>query len=452
LWQVLPIGPTSYGDSPYQNASVYAYNPYFIDFDLLEEEGLLKKKDYEKVDFGDNPLIVDYAKLFLNKMKVLKKAFINKKKLLNEYNAFLLENSYWLDDFSLFSVIKSHNSDKAWNTWEDKYRLRDKEALKLFKTKNNKEINEIKFIQFLFRRQWDMLKAYAKSSNVEIIGDMPIYVAYDSADTWANPELFELDKNLKPINVAGCPPDKFALDGQLWGNPIYNWEKMKNDNYSWWVKRLNASLLMYDIVRIDHFRGFSGYYSIPFVDTTARNGVWIPGPGMALFEELNKAVPNAKIIAENLGFIDEETEKLLEDSGYPGMIIAQFEIANKVVEPFKEGFPVNNVIYTGTHDNQTINSWFEDLTLSEREYVEKECMFDINYRPNLKLIERVFHTAPKWAVIPWQDYLGLKDCEGRMNIPSTLGGNWTYRSKKTDFRPDISKFMRKITAESDRQG
>lgn len=452
LWQVLPIGPTSYGDSPYQNASVYAYNPYFIDFDLLRDAGLLKENDYKDIDFGSNPLKIDYAKLFETKLKVLKKAYSKRKLVQAEFSKFLEENSYWLDEFALFSVIKTHNDDKAWNTWDDKYRLRDKKALDQFKKDNEKEINEIKFIQFLFRMQWNSLKEYANKNNVEIIGDMPIYVAYDSADTWANPELFELNKKLDPINVAGCPPDKFAVDGQLWGNPIYNWAQMKKDKYSWWVSRLKASLDLFDIVRIDHFRGFSGYYSIPFTDTTARNGEWIPGPSMELFDELNKAVPNAQIIAENLGFIDEEAEQLLEDSGYPGMIIGQFEIANKALEPFKAGFAVNNVIYTGTHDNQTINSWFEELTIEEREYVEKECMFDLNYRPNLKLIERVFHTAPKWAVIPWQDYLGLKDCEGRMNIPSTLGGNWTYRAKKTDFRKDISDFMRKITREANRLG
>jgi len=452
LWQVLPIGPTSYGDSPYQNASVYAYNPYFIDFDLLQEDGLLNKSDYESVDFGSDPLRIDYAKLFLTKEKVLRKAYSKRILVENSFKKFSKDNAYWLDDYALFSVIKNHNNNQAWNTWDDKYRLRDAKALSSFKSKFQKEIDEVKFIQFLFKNQWDKLKDYANKNGIEIIGDMPIYVAYDSADTWANPELFELDSNLTPINVAGCPPDKFAVDGQLWGNPIYNWEFMKKDKYTWWVSRLKASLELYDIVRIDHFRGFSGYYSIPFSDTTARNGVWVPGPGMNLFNELNKAVPHANIIAENLGFIDEDTEKLLEDSGYPGMIIGQFEMANKVTEPFKQGFPVNNVIYTGTHDNQTINSWFEELPLTDREYVEKECMFNLSYRPNLKIIERVFHTAPKWVVIPWQDYLGLKDSEGRMNIPSTLGGNWVYRAKKSDFRKDISDFMKKITEESNRLG
>lgn len=450
LWQVLPIGPTSYGDSPYQNASVYAFNPYFIDFDLLVEDGLLAEKDFKDVNFGDNPLRVDYARLFETKYDVLNIAYKNKKLVAAEFKVFSKENSYWLDEFALFSTIKAHNDYNAWDTWEDKYRLRDSEALTIFKKAHKKEIDEVRFVQFLFWRQWSKLKEYANSKNIQIIGDMPIYVAYDSADTWANPELFKLDKKLIPINVAGCPPDEFAVDGQLWGNPIYDWDYMKKNKYSWWVSRLEASLELFDIVRIDHFRGFSGYYEIPFTDNTARNGKWVKGPGMLLFDELNKAMPNAQIIAENLGFIDEDAEQLLEDSGYPGMVIAEFEIGDSFNQPFKNGFNVNNVIYTGTHDNQTTVSWFRELTEEQRKNVEDECMFDLTFRPNLKLIERVFHTAPKFAVIPWQDYLGLSDSDGRMNIPSTLGGNWTYRAQKSDFRKDISDFMKKVTIESNR--
>lgn len=452
LWQVLPIGPTSYGDSPYQSPSVYAYNPYFIDFELLTEQGLLAAEEYENESFGYSSDKIDYRRLFEIKGSILEKAYKNKGLVQKKFDSFKEKNDFWLSEFALYSVIKAQQNYKPWNAWPAPLKLRDKKTIENCKREFSVEIDTQKFIQFLFRQQWDYLKGYANSKGVEIIGDIPIYVAYDSADVWANPELFQLDKHLNPISVAGCPPDSFSADGQLWGNPLYNWDLMKKNNYKWWINRIEKNSELFDITRIDHFRGFAAYFSIPYGDTTAKNGEWVTGPGYDLFAVVNKELPDVKIIAENLGFIDEETEVLLDKCGYPGMVIGQYEFLGQEVNKFQQGFPINNVIYTGTHDNQTILSWFEELSERDQNLVENECMFDFTHKPNLKIIQRIFHTAPAYVVIPFQDYLGLKDFEGRVNIPSTLGINWMYRTSKEDFKVKIQKYMEKITIESNRLG
>lgn len=451
LWQVLPIGPTSFGDSPYQSSSVYAFNPYFIDLDILSKKGLLQKEDYENLDFGCNELDVDYSKLFIVKNSILKKTYEKKDIVQEQFLEFCKENSFWLEDYALFFVIKEFFGNVAWNEWPKEYRLRDKKTLTIFRDKHFDEIETVKFIQYLFYDQWVQLKKYANDKGIEIIGDMPIYVAYDSADVWSYPTRFDLDENLNPIEVAGCPPDDFAEDGQLWGNPLYNWEHMAMNNYSWWVERIKMSMKIFDIVRIDHFRGFAGYFAIKFGEPNARNGVWKKGPGYDLFKAVNEKLPDAKIIAENLGFLDEDVHKLLNQCGYPGMVIAEFEFGDgNSYSPMRGNFSYNNVIYTGTHDNQTIASFYEEQPDEFKDKIDDICSIYFHHKPWLRIIERIFRTEPKFAIVPLQDYLGLLDDEGRMNIPSTLGKNWRYRARLKDFSPRLARYMKQLTIESGR--
>lgn len=449
-WQVLPIGPTSYGDSPYQSASVYAFNPYFIDFDLLQQEGLLDKADYENVCFGTNELDVDYALLFETKTKVLKKAYKNKEKISKEFKAFCQENKSWLDDYSLFMAIKESFGSVAWNEWPNEYRLKDAKTLAIFKEKNAEDIDVCKFIQFLFYRQWMALKKYANDKKIKIIGDMPIYVAYDSSDVWGEPELFYLDSNLDPIDVSGCPPDGFSEDGQLWGNPLYNWEYMKNHGYEWWVKRIKAALTLFDVVRIDHFRGFAGYFAIKFGEKTARHGEWRKGPGYDLFSVINERLPGSEIIAENLGFLDDDVRKLLSQCGYPGMCIAEFEFGDANYSSMRDGFEQNNVIYTGTHDNQTVMSFYNEQPEDYKRFINDICNIKPTDLPNLRIIEKCMYSIPDTCIIPLQDYLGLTDDDGRMNVPSTLGENWRYRCKMEDFDKKLSSYIFHLTVKSSR--
>ena len=451
-WQVLPITPTNYGDSPYQSSSVYAYNPYFIDFDMLNKMGLLYKKDYKKEFYGNNDLDVDYANLFYIKNIVFKRINDRKGKYQKQFEAFKEENKEWLDGYALYEAIKESFGFTAWNTWDLKYKLRDEKTLKKFEREHKDEIENKKLLQFLFYYQWKRLKRYANKKGIKIIGDMPIYVAYDSADVWANPGLFWLDENLNPVKVAGCPPDSFSPDGQLWGNPIYRWDLMKDEHYDWWVKRIGAAFKLFDVVRIDHFRGFAGYFTIPFGDTTAKNGVWVDGPGYELFKAVNEKIPGAPIIAENLGFLDESVHNLLRDCGYPGMYIMQFDFGDGYdYHPLQDGLLPNNVIYTGTHDNQTIQSWYDELNPHLRWCVNQ--YFGIpedGAFANLRIIEGTMKTTPDTCIIPLQDYLGLRDSEGRMNIPSTLGTNWRWRCRLSDYNMELAEYIRKITEESNR--
>ena len=450
-WQVLPITPTNYGDSPYQSSSVYAYNPYFIDFDILNEMGLLRKCEYQNEYYGSNPKDVDYACLFDVKNRVLKRACTRRDLYEKQFKKFCKDNAIWLDGYALYEAIKEFFGNKSWNTWPSEYRLRDEKTLKKFIKEHKEEIEGKKFIQWLFYYQWMNLKEYATEKGVEIIGDMPIYVAYDSADVWANPEMFWLDENLNPVKVAGCPPDAFSPDGQLWGNPLYRWDLMKEANYSWWVSRISKSLELFDIVRIDHFRGFAGYFTIPFGDTTAHNGCWVEGPGYDLFRVINEQLPGAKIIAENLGFLDQSVHDLLDACGYPGMYIMQFDFGNGYdYSPLRDGLKENNVIYTGTHDNQTILSWYNELNDHLTWCVNEYFGITPQDKPHLKIVEGTMKTTPFMCIIPLQDYLGLLDSEGRMNIPSTLGVNWRYRCLRSDFNASLAKYIKKITKDSNR--
>ncbi len=422
-WQVLPVNPTIYGDSPYQSPSAFAGNYYFIDPDTLVKEGLLDKefvKDYERK--GER---VDYGYLFQSREFLLKKAFerfdINAK----DYLRFKSENCFWLDDYALFMSIKEYSANAEWNKWnkEEKFRI-DVTALT---RKYAGSVEFWKFTQYEFYRQFARLKKYANSKGIKIIGDMPIYVAYDSVDVWSAPDNYLLDKDLNPVLVAGVPPDLFSEDGQLWGNPIYDWNKMKKDKFSWWVNRLKVAYKLYDVIRIDHFRGFAGYYVVDSKETTAKNGEWRKGVGKAIFDELEKQLPGAEIIAEDLGVITPDVRRLLKYTGYPGMKVLHFAFGDENSDYLPKNIRTSNcIVYTGTHDNMTTAQWLEELSDSERKLFAKVC------KPRKKdnlcdcLIKTAMSTKADTVIIPMADYMGLGK-EARINAPSTTGDNWTWR-------------------------
>ena len=443
-WQILPIGPTSYGDSPYQSFSTNAGNPYFIDMDILSEEGLLKKSDYSKLDWGKDRKNVDYETIYENRFKVLKIAFEEfKKGDLSEFYDFLQKNERWISNYALFMSIKNENDGKSWLEWEDGLRKRDSHSLWEFKSSHEDDVMFWEFVQFKFFEQWNKLKKYANDNGVSIIGDIPIYVALDSAEVWVYPDLFELDENLVPKAVAGCPPDAFSPTGQLWGNPLYNWDRHREYGFNWWIDRIKSATSLYDVVRIDHFRGFEGYYSIPYGDKTAENGQWLKGPGIELFNAVKNELGDLPIIAEDLGFLTEDVHKLLRDSGFPGMKVLEFAF-----DPREESnylpytYNSNSVVYVGTHDNNTVLGWIDELDEDTLEFCKKyiDSEDDIVW----KLIKTAMASVSDTAIIQMQDYLELGS-EARMNTPSVLGGNWQWRMGKNDLTDKLAKKIADIT-------
>lgn len=437
-WQVLPLVGTSYGDSPYQSFSTFAGNPYFIDLDMLVEEGLIKTAECEAFDWGDEPSCVDYEKIYISRYSALKLAFERSHHRDNPaYIAFVEENSWWLDDYSLFMAIKNFFLGVSYCKWSDGIRRREQAEMDKYRKLLVPDIELYNFIQFKFFEQWNKLKAYANANDVKIIGDLPIYVALDSADTWSMPELFLFDDELKPVQVAGCPPDDYAKTGQLWGNPIYDWPMHKKTGYDWWVKRIDAATKMYDTVRIDHFRGFVQYYSIPADDKTAENGVWVEGPGIDLFNTVKEKLGKCSIIAEDLGFITPSVRKLLKQTGYPGMKVLQFGLyhnSDSDYLPYK--YERNTVCYTGTHDNPTTVGWLEKCKPRDRKFIRS--YVNKNGRLTAYDIINLGMSSPSELMIaPMQDYLELDD-SARMNIPSTIGGNWTWRMGETDFTTELA--------------
>ena len=424
-WQILPLSPTSYGDSPYQSFSVYAGNPYFIDFETLKREGLIKKSDYEDIKWQDNDHQVNYSIIYNNCFKVLRQAYKTyKRDISKRYKTFVEKNSSWLDDYALFMALKFKNNGKPWYEWDKKLAMRDSNALKKASEELEKETEFFKFIQYKFFRQWSNLKKYANDKGVEIIGDMPIYVSYDSVEAWVSPELFQFDKHKKPKDVAGCPPDDFAVTGQLWGNPLYDWEYHKKTGYKWWIDRLRFSASIYDIVRIDHFRGFESYYAVPYGDETAENGEWRKGPGAELFKAAEKALGKLNIIAEDLGFITEDVYKMLADVGYPGMKILQFAFGeDSANEHLPHNFTSSNCIaYTGTHDNETLKGWVSSQSSDTLKY----CMAYLGVKKKKdipkNIIKQTWASVAQTAIAQMQDFLN-SDASARMNTPSTLGNN-----------------------------
>ena len=428
-WQLLPVGQTSYGDSPYQSFSSFAGNPYFIDLDDLAADGLLKPEEYQGLDWGADPQKVDYALLYETRYPVLQKAV---KRLLAappaDYAAFLAENAAWLDNYALFMALKGENGGKAWSRWPEDERLRRPDALAAAEKRLAGELDFWRGVQYLFFTQWDALKALANLNGISIIGDLPIYVALDSADVWADPKQFQLDKDLNPVEVAGCPPDAFTADGQLWGNPLFDWEGMKEDGYAWWLRRIGFQFRLFDVLRIDHFRAFDAYYAIPFGDKTARNGKWKPGPGLDFFKTVNKTLGRREIIAEDLGFLTETVRKLLRDTKFPGMKVIQFgfDPVNRDSEYLPHRFNRNCVVYAGTHDNETIEGWLANTTPAVRGYAKR--YFQLTRREGWAwgVMRGAWGSVADLAVMQMQDLLSIGD-EGRINVPSTLGGNWQWR-------------------------
>ena len=448
-WQILPLGPTSYGDSPYQSFSTFAGNPYFIDLEELIADGLLDPKQVDKCDFGGSEEYIDYEKMYRARFDILKKAFENRenakdsKTLLKEFEEFKIspEND-WLSDYSLFMALKNANSGRAWNTWEEGVRLRKSDALAKAFEKYREEVEFYSFIQFLFLRQWTKLKGYANKNGIEIIGDIPIYVAFDSADTWANPELFQLDEENVPIDVAGCPPDAFSATGQLWGNPLYRWNYHKKTGYKWWMKRISHCYKIYDVIRIDHFRGFDEYYAIPYGNPTAEKGEWRKGPGYDLFDTMKKELGDMAVIAEDLGYLTDSVTKLVRKTGYPGMKILQFAFDSREESDYlPHNYTKNCIVYTGTHDNDTTRSWFDQLQRDDKKFAKEYLGLKSAKDAVWTTIRAAFASVSDTVIIPMQDYLELPGY-ARINTPSTLGGNWVWRLKKDALTEELGDKMK----------
>lgn len=439
-WQILPICPTSYGDSPYQSFSSFAGNPYFIDLEYLCKDKLLTKKECESFQWGSNPKYVDYGIMYESRYALLRKVYARfTKKEPQDFEKFCENEKQWLDDYALFMALKDANGGQAWSNWDKSLRLREKKAMEEATEKYSEEIRFYKMLQYLFYQQWNALKAYANEAGIEIIGDVPIYVAGDSADVWANPDQFYLDENLEPIEVAGCPPDAFSDDGQLWGNPLFRWDVMKKDGYTWWTRRIKAMSELYDIIRIDHFRGFDSFYAIPAKDDTAKNGQWKQGPGMDLFCELEKKLGKLPIIVEDLGFLTPSVHKLLKDSGFPGMKVIQFAFDSREESDYLPHTYTNHcVVYTGTHDNDTVIGWMKTAPKASVKYAKEYLNLTKEEGYNWGMMRAAWSSVADMAIVPMQDILGLGS-EARINTPSTLGNNWKWRATPEQIDAKVAK-------------
>ncbi len=446
-WQMLPLGPTSFGDSPYQSPSTFAGNPYFIDPDMLAEDGLLTEAEINSFDWGNDPEKIDYALLYENRYELLEKAFERGwEKDAAEVGKFSEENSGWLHDYAVFMAVKKHFGMVSWIDWPDKdIRLHRPEAVEKYGKLLEKDVRFYTYLQYLFFKQWHLLKAYAEKKGIGIIGDLPIYVALDSADVWAAPEYFQLDRNNVPKEVAGVPADYFNQDGQLWGNPLYDYERMAEDGYGWWIRRIGGAEKLYDMIRIDHFRGFESYWAVPYGAKTARNGRWVKGPGMDLVGVLKNWFPRLHFIAEDLGYPSAEVRKLLADSGFPGMKLIEFAFDAKDENTFlPHSFSTNCVCYIGTHDNPPVIGWKEsaepwDLA-NAKEYLglnDEEGFARGIIRAGMSSVADLF-------VAQMQDYLEL-GTEARINVPGTIGGNWLWRSKPGAFTPQLAERIARMT-------
>lgn len=450
-WQILPLVPTSYGDSPYQSFSTFAGNPYFISLENLIEEGVLTKKECDQADFGSTPDSVDYARLYEARFPLLRKAYERSNISRNrEFQDFLSGNRWWLEDYALFMAVKSRFGGKAWTQWATDIRLRFQNALDYYRRELYYEIEFHEYLQYLFITQWNQLKSYANSKGIRIVGDIPIYVAMDSADTWAHPELFELDQDNIPTAVAGCPPDGFSATGQLWGNPLYRWDYHRSTGYHWWLERLSYCYKLYDVVRIDHFRGFDQYYSIPAGSETAIGGRWEQGPGISFFHTVKRALGEKEIIAEDLGYVTDSVRNLVKDSGFPGMKVLEFAFDSRdsgcASDYLPHNYPENCVAYTGTHDNETITGWFRSITPAERR-LARDYLCDSHTpesRLYLSFISLIMRSQARLCIIPLQDYMGLdNDC--RINTPSTVGGNWKWRLLPGQVTEELLKTIGAVT-------
>lgn len=427
-WQILPLGITGFGDSPYQSVSAYAGNPYFIDLEELIKKGYIALEEVEAFDWGKDNSKVNYELMYNNRYKVLEIAyerFINS--VPADYADFENENSFWLEDYALYAAIKDYHNGASFDTWEEGYKFKTPKSIDRANVELFYKVGFYKMLQYFFTKQWFKLKEYANKKGIYIIGDIPIYVAYDSADVWGNPEQFALDKELKPTSVAGCPPDAFSKDGQLWGNPLYNWDYMKNEDYKWWVNRIGYSAKLYDVIRIDHFRGFSAYYSIPYGDKTAANGKWIKGPNTDLFRVAEKKLGKLNIIAEDLGTIDDEVRNLLKETGFPGMKILQFAFSPDCESNYLPHNIVKNcVVYTGTHDNDTLIGYLQTAPKANIKFMRDYLRIGENESFNWAVIKSALASVADSVILQMQDFLGLDNC-ARINTPATSGENWQWR-------------------------
>ena len=450
-WQVLPLNPTSYGDSPYQSPSSVAGNPYFIDLEILCKKGLITKEELKENKHDTKR--VDYGWLFNTRYNVLRLAhtrFVESgEHKSSAYKTYLRRNSSWLADYSLFMALKVHYGFCTWTGWADEHK--DVTKARERRPEFEEECSFWEWIQFEFDTQWQALLLYAHSKSIVVIGDLPIYVAHDSMDVWQSPGQFLLDENFIPTVVAGCPPDGFSPDGQLWGNPIYNWELMKDEGFSWWKNRVKAAFHMYDILRIDHFRGFAGYYNVPYGEPTARNGKWDSAPGIELFRTIKEAFPKAKIIAEDLGFITPDVRELLTDTGFPGMKMLQFAFFDKDHEYLPRTYDTPNcVAYPGSHDADCVRTWCKNLEGVAAIRFKRECPHTMGQSRTYDLIELALSSIANLAVVPMQDYLELTNDEGRMNTPAVADGNWSWRLSARYRTPALTEKIREITERTGR--
>ncbi|OUP12702.1 4-alpha-glucanotransferase [Anaeromassilibacillus sp. An200] len=446
-WQVLPLGPTSYGDSPYQSFSAFAGNPYFIDLDFLLEEGLLEQSELDAVVWQENENDIDYAGLYEKRFPVLKLAFSRSSHADTEaYRNFCGENQEWLDSYAQYMSLKMHFGGKSWLEWPEPLRRRDPKALEEALAGLTEEVSFWKFCQFKFFEQWTRLREYAHKQGIGIIGDIPIYAAMDSADAWAEPEVFYLDENCRPIDVAGCPPDAFSATGQLWGNPLYRWDYQEKTGFAWWKRRLAATARLYDIVRIDHFRGLVGYYAIPAGDATAENGEWRKGPGLAFFEAVQSSLGGTQWILEDLGYLTPDVHRLRQQVGAPGMKVLQFAFDSREESDYlPHNYDANCVVYTGTHDNDTMVGWMHTAPKADVRFSRKYLNIRRAAKASWEYIRAAYLSVSALAVIPLQDFLGLGS-EARINTPSTLGMNWRWRVSPGACTPELAEEIRDFTA------
>ncbi len=452
-WQILPLGPTGCGDSPYQSFSSFAGNPYFISLEELVSDGLLTKKECS-AELAEDGAAIDYGALYKNRLPLLRKAFArsdsSEQKRIAEFTA----QEHWLSEYALFMAVKQHFGGSPLQEWDDDIRLRKPEALARYGKLLSDEVRFHEFLQYRFFSQWHRLKKYANERGISIIGDIPIYVSADSVEMWTSPQLFQLDRNNVPAAVAGCPPDGFAVDGQLWGNPLYDWEYHRKSGFAWWIERLAHCFRLYDVVRIDHFRGFDEYYSIPYGEKTARNGCWKKAYGSELFRAVKEKLGSRDIIAEDLGFVTDTVRQLVRECGFPNMKVLEFAFDSRDSsgsDHLPHNYADNCVAYTGTHDNQTIASWYSTISDKERQaarqYLCDHCTPD--EKLHLSFIALIMRSRAERCIIPMQDWLGLTD-KARMNVPSTIGGNWSWRLRTTDLSDELSKEISQMTKIYDR--
>ncbi len=452
VWQILPLNPTGYGDSPYQSCSTFAGNHYLIDLDALIAQGLLTHEEVNAIHWCDSDTRADFGLLYQNRLPILRRAY-ERFSGSAEFDTFCANNVDWLPEFALFMALKEANGGKPWYEWNDALKFRDEGALWRAREENRDQIRFYCFIQYLFFTQWNALHSYARQNGVKIVGDVPIYVPLDSADVWASPWLFQLDERRNPTVVAGCPPDAFSADGQLWGNPIYRWDVMRSDGFRWWIRRLSAAGKMYDVTRIDHFRGFEAYWEIPYGDKTARGGRWVKGPGMDFINTVKWALPDMRMIAEDLGFLTQEVLDLRDASGYPGMKVLQFAFDAREPSNYQPHTYIPNCIcYTGTHDNMTMRQWFDTSPEPVVRYAADYMALTQEEGYVWGSIRTAMASVSNLCVVQMQDYLDL-DAHARMNLPGTLSSaNWTWRMASDAADDTLAKRIHSLTAMYDRLG